>query len=106
MPTSVDYFFDQFPCSYNQTYKVEVLDADTRSLLTQQPAFIKTDDLLIIFEDQTENDVGKYIIRVSSTIENSLKSMVSSEFLLTVKSSETVVIGVNVTPDFLVNLED
>ena len=59
---------------------------------------------MITFADQTETDVGKYIVKVISTIDNSLKTKASSEFLLTVKAADTVVIGVNVTPDFLVNL--
>lgn len=104
-PTSVDYFFDQFPCSYTQSYKVEILDSKTRDVLVQ-PDFITTEDLLITFKDQTDSDVGKYIVKITSMIENSLSTEVSSEFLLTVKAADDVVIGVNVTPDFLVNLQD
>jgi len=100
----VDMFFDQFPCTWEQEYFVEIVDKKTGAII-QVPAFITPDGEVILIDTPDNRDIGSYEIRVCSTIYNFLNTTSCTSFDLVVIPVPEVIIW-SVEPEFMVNLED
>ena len=100
----IDFYFDQFPCQWNQTYDITITskDGETREL----PAFIDTDGTLMFLDGPSSNDIGKYEIKICSTIKNALLTTSCTEFDLEVKPQGGANITVTKPPEWMIELKD
>lgn len=100
----IDYFFDQFPCNWNQTYDITITgkDGETKEL----PVFIGTDGTLMILDGPSVQDIGKYNVKICSTIKNSLLTTSCTDFDLEVKPQGGANITVTIKPEWMIELKD
>lgn len=66
----IDVTFPQWPCDYEQTYNVTVIDKKTGREI-QIPSFITPEGQVIIIETPDNRDIGEFEVFVCSTIYNS-----------------------------------
>ena len=96
----VDYFIDQFPCNWNQTYKITITNKDGE--MNEYPAFFDTDGTLIILDGPTTSDIGNYEVKICSTIDNALSTTSCTDFNLEVKPQGGANITVTIKPEWMI----
>ena len=99
------YVFDQSPCDWDQSYKVVRVDPRT-GVESALPKFVSLESLVFIIGVTDRDDVGEYLIKISSKIENSLQTEKERLFTIEVVAPPDIEIIVSKKPEFLVKLED
>ena len=100
----IDYFFDQFPCSWNQTYEIVIVtpSGETKVL----PAFFDSDGTLIIINEPATSDIGTYDFEICSQIDNSLNTRSCTEFTVKIEPLNTANITVTKEPEWIISLQN
>ena len=99
----INSIFDQSPCLYQQDYSYEVLD-EKKGTEASIDFFSFLGETIEIGTPKSEH-IGKYLVKVCSTIHNLLMTTACSEFMITVNaapSNKTV----SIEPEFMISLQN
>ena len=99
--------FDQHPCLYQQDYSFFCFDHETGTEI-EVPDFIIYDGETILLSTPKSEHVGIYLVKVCSTIRNSLMTTACKEFKITVNSmsNSNTTTAVTIEPEFMLSLHD